>query len=88
VAEEPEDRILSTALDADQPVLLSGKLGRATVNGTAPVPTATPTSTATGAKTATPTPTSTVAATAPVALPADVTGQTAAQQTCAKGYQP
>jgi LCP family protein required for cell wall assembly len=88
VAEQPEDRILSAALDADQPVLLSGKLGRATVNGTAPVATATATPTATGTKTATPTPTSTVAPTAPVALPADVTGQTAAQQTCAKGYQP
>ena len=84
VAQQPADNILAAALDADKPVQLSGKLGRATVAGPAIVttPTATPTgtSTATPAATAAPGP-------APVALPADVTGQTAAQQTCAKGYR-
>ncbi len=81
VAEQPADNILNTALDNDQPVLLSGKLGRATVAGPAIVATPGPTSTATPATTSSP-------SDAPVALPADVTGQTAAQQTCAKGYQP
>ncbi|HEY1530867.1 MAG TPA: LCP family protein [Galbitalea sp.] len=93
VAEQPADRILATALDNDQPVLLSGKLGRATVNGTTPATpvvtaTATPTGKATAKSTATPTPTPTGPAAAPVALPGDVTGQTAAQNTCAKGYRP
>jgi LCP family protein required for cell wall assembly len=90
VAEQPDDRILAAALDADQPVLLSGKLGRATVNGAAPPTPSTSIPTATGTKTATatPTPTSTAVPVNPVALPGDVTGQTAAQQTCAKAYQP
>jgi LCP family protein required for cell wall assembly len=83
VAEQPADSILNTALDNDQPVQLSGKLGRATIAGPAVVATPGPTSTATPAPTVTSSP-----ADVPVALPADVTGQTAAQQTCAKGYQP
>jgi LCP family protein required for cell wall assembly len=78
VAEEPADSILSSALDADRPVQLSGKLGRATVAG--PTVPATPGSTSTPESTASAAP-----ATNAVALPADVTGQTAAQQTCAKG---
>jgi LCP family protein required for cell wall assembly len=83
VAEQPADNILSAALDADQPVQLSGKLGRATVAGptTATTPAATPTGTSTPTAPSTP-------GVAAVALPADVTGQTAAQQTCAKGYRP
>jgi LCP family protein required for cell wall assembly len=83
VAEQPADTILASALDADQPVLLSGKLGRATVAGptTPAAPSATPTGSSTPTATSTTGPT-----TAPVALPADVTGQTAAQQTCTKGY--
>jgi LCP family protein required for cell wall assembly len=86
VAEQPADTILNTALDNDQAVLLSGKLGRATVAGPAitTAPTATPTGKP-GETTSTPTASATAA---PVALPADVTGQTAAQQTCARGYRP
>jgi LCP family protein required for cell wall assembly len=85
VAEQPADNILTAALDADQPVQLSGKLGRATVAGpsTAATPSPTPTGTSTPSAPATSTPGAT-----PVTLPADVTGQTAAQQTCAKGYRP
>jgi LCP family protein required for cell wall assembly len=81
VPEEPADTILNTALDNDQPVVLSGKLGRATVAAPATAaPTATGTSTPTASATAAP-------SGASVALPADVTGQTAEEQTCTKGYQ-
>jgi LCP family protein required for cell wall assembly len=83
VPEQPADNILNTALDNDQPVLLSGKLGRATVAGPPITSTPTPGSTTTPTATATSAPTSSA-----VALPADVTGQTAAQQTCARGYRP
>jgi LCP family protein required for cell wall assembly len=83
VPEQPADTILNTALDNDQPVLLSGKLGRATVAGPPITSTPVPGSTATPTATATSAPTSSA-----VALPADVTGQTAAQQTCARGYRP
>jgi LCP family protein required for cell wall assembly len=83
VPEQPADSILNTALDNDRPIQLSGKLGRATVAGPATGATSAPGSTAT------PTPTATSgSADVPVALPADVTGQTAAQQTCAEGYRP
>jgi len=95
VLTQPADRILNAALDADQPIVLSGKLGQATVLAPAtpatPTPTPTPTPTHAGAKVApAPTPTPTLPGTptptaTPVALPADVTGQTAADQTCAKG---
>jgi LCP family protein required for cell wall assembly len=81
VPEEPADNILNSALDNDQPVVLAGRLGRATVAG--PAITTAPT----GAATATPTAASTSASNA-VELPADVTGQTAAQSTCARGYRP
>jgi hypothetical protein len=87
VPEQPADTILNTALDNDQPVVLAGKLGRATVAG--PAITTAPTATPSGAATPTPTATPTASATSnAVALPADVTGQTAAQSTCAKGYRP
>ena len=88
--------VLNTALVNDQPVQLSGKIGRAAEldpNATAsPVTTPTPTASAStkGGKkataTATPTPTPTVSApTTPVViLPSSITGQTAAQQTCSK----
>ncbi len=79
VPEEPADSILDGALDADRPLLLSGKLGRATI--------AAPGSTPTPTGTSTPTPTATPSADGAVALPADVTGQTAEQQTCAEGYK-
>jgi LCP family protein required for cell wall assembly len=85
VAEEPADTILNSALVADQPVLLSGKLGRATVAdptaATSPAPTPSGQATSTPSATAAP-------GTPAVALPGDVTGQTAAQQTCARGYRP
>jgi LCP family protein required for cell wall assembly len=81
VAEQPDDSILNTALDNDRPVQLSGKLGRATVAGPATTPAPGSTATPTGSATSS-------SADAPVALPADVTGQTAEEQTCTKGYQP
>ncbi|HEY5229481.1 MAG TPA: LCP family protein, partial [Galbitalea sp.] len=83
VPEQPADNILNSALDNDQPVLLSGKLGRATVAGPAIAATPAPGSTATPTTTATSSP-----SVSAVALPADVTGQTAAQQTCARAYRP
>ena len=80
--------VLQTALENDQPLQLSGKLGVATeaAPGTTPTPTPTrrgpatgaPTAPSTGGATPTPTPTG-------VALPSNVTGQTAADQTCTKG---
>ncbi len=78
IGEQRADSVLTAALDADQPLQLSGKLGRATVADPAAP---------TGATTPGPTPTGTAAPDG-VALPADVTGQTAAQQTCAEGYKP
>ena len=80
---EKNESILNTALDNDRAIQLSGKLGRATVaapnTGATPAP----------GSTASPTPTATSgSADVPVALPADVTGQTAAQQTCTEGYRP
>jgi hypothetical protein len=77
VAVEPADSILASALDNDQPLELAGKLGRATVIAPSNLATPSPTGTATAA------PTSTTGA---VLLPADVTGQTANEQTCAVGY--
>jgi LCP family protein required for cell wall assembly len=79
--------VLQSALANDQPVQLAGKLGAATE--TAPGTTPTPTSSATaapstGTATSTPAPTSTSTSTS-VALPPNVTGQTAADQTCTKG---
>jgi LCP family protein required for cell wall assembly len=70
---------LDFALDHDRPITLAGSTGRATE--TAPTGLTTPSPTAT----ATTTPTGT-ASDAPVVLPSNVTGQTAAQQTCAVGY--
>ncbi|MFF1879246.1 LCP family protein [Leifsonia sp. NPDC058230] len=78
--------LLQSALASDQPVQLSGKLGAATEAAPGTTPSPAPTETATGAPTApatsdtTPTPTPTG-----VALPSNVTGQTAADQTCTKG---
>ncbi|HEX4057972.1 MAG TPA: LCP family protein [Galbitalea sp.] len=85
VMSQPADNILSTALDQDDPIELAGKLGRATESApsglSTPLPT--PDGTSTPVPTVTPTP-----GHKPVALPANVTGQTAAQQTCAVGYRP
>jgi LCP family protein required for cell wall assembly len=82
VDSQPADNILSTALDRDEVVTLAGTLGRATV--TAPSNLATPAPTPTAGATATPAPTTAPGTT--VALPSNVTGQTAAQQTCAVGF--
>jgi LCP family protein required for cell wall assembly len=80
-------KILTTALAADQPVQLTGKVGRAAVLDpatpaaptTPTTPSSTPVTPSTGAS-GTPEPT-----TSSVALPPSVTGQTADQQTCTKG---
>jgi len=66
---------LKQALTTDTPVVLTGTTGSGTESAT-PAPTATPSATATPS----PAPTSSA-----VTLPSDVTGQTAAQQTCTKG---
>lgn len=78
--------VLNAALVADEPVQLSGKIGRAAELDpnatTAPAPTPAPTSTK---KAATSTPVPTTAPTTPaVVLPSTITGQTAEQQTCSK----
>jgi len=84
--------VLKAALASDQPIQLTGGLGRGATTDPSPVvpaPTATP-SPADLLRIPTPTPTATATATAtaapvvPVALPASVTGQTAAQSTCSK----
>jgi LCP family protein required for cell wall assembly len=79
---------LTAALQSDQPIALTGKLGRAaTVDPTAAVP-ATTTPTATGTPTTAPSGTPTDGATpAPtaIALPSSITGQSADQTTCTKG---
>ncbi|WP_308468039.1 LCP family protein [Rathayibacter soli] len=80
--------IVNTALQADQPLQLTGIPGRAAQLSPSATPapaSTTPTSTATSspsapAASATPAPTSTA-----VALPSNVTGQTAAEQTCTVG---
>lgn len=80
---------LQTALANDQPVQLTGTLGRATEADPTATATATPTASATPTSSAeaSSSPGSTAAATTPpaVTLPPSVTGQTAAQQTCTKG---
>ncbi|MBO1741108.1 LCP family protein [Leifsonia sp. TF02-11] len=90
----PDDYAASAVNDAlvnDQPVVLTGSTGRAAEDPTA-TGTPTPTDSSTPANTPTtapgdtgsgaPAPTST---SGPVKLPSNVTGQTAAQQTCTKG---
>ncbi len=78
---------LVSALATDQPLHLTGTLGVATETATptatatpAPTPTTAPTTAATPGATPTPTPTPTA-----VALPSNISGQTAAEQTCTKG---
>ena len=81
-------RVLTDALIADQPVQLTGTTGRAaglsTASPVAPdatsAPGATPGPTGTGAATG-----SAASGTTSVALPSNIVGQTAAQQTCTKG---
>ncbi|MCI0155372.1 LCP family protein [Leifsonia shinshuensis] len=89
IPDEEAASALNDALVNDQPVALTGTTGRAAEDPTAtgtPTPPATPTptdsaTTAPGdAGSGAPAPTS-----GPVKLPSNVTGQTAAQQTCTKG---
>lgn len=85
---------LKQALTTDTPVVLTGTTGSGTESAT-PAAAATPTATPSAAPTGTATPGSGGAAAAggatptpsptSVSLPSDVTGQTAAQQTCTKG---
>ena len=90
------DAAVNAALVQDLAVTLTGTTGRGSVVSTTPTvaPTPAPTSTSTPTTRATPgtatgvTPSATPTAAAPVALtalPSSVTGQTAAEQTCAKG---
>ncbi|HEX4444404.1 MAG TPA: LCP family protein [Galbitalea sp.] len=71
---------LDFALDHDRAIKLAGTTGRATESAPSNLATPLPT---TGTATPAPTPT---ASDAPIVLPANITGQTAAQQTCAVGY--
>jgi LCP family protein required for cell wall assembly len=74
-------KALMTAIKADQPVALSGGTGPGQIGSVLATPTPAPNAPTTG--TAAPTPPATGA---PVTvLPSQVTGQTAAEQTCSKG---
>ena len=74
---------LATALRSDQPISLTGKLGRAAIADSAAVATATPIPSASGAP-------STAAAPVPaptsIALPSTISGQSADQTTCTQGF--
>lgn len=72
---------LTAALKSDQPISLTGKLGRAAVadQNAVTTPISTPTGAATTAPGATPAPST-------IALPSTITGQRADQNTCTKGY--
>ena len=72
---------LTAALKSDQPISLTGKLGRAAVADPNAVttPISTPTGAATTAPGATPAPST-------IALPSTITGQRADQSTCTKGF--
>jgi LCP family protein required for cell wall assembly len=76
---------LTAALKSDQPISLTGKLGRAAVADPNAVQTPTPIPTPTRSGQATPAP---GAAPAPstIALPSTITGQRADQSTCTKGF--
>ena len=77
---------LFDALSKDQPVKVTGGLGRAAEAGTAPATTATPKPTASGSATPAPTKSAAPAPTAtPVELPSNISGQTAGEYTCAVG---
>ncbi|QNE35144.1 LCP family protein [Leifsonia shinshuensis] len=84
---------LKQALSTDTPVQLTGTTGNGTEAATpTPSATATPSSTPTAAATPAPSATSSAASgstpaptSSAVSLPSNVTGQTAAQQTCTKG---
>ena len=77
--------VLQQALASDTPITLTGGTGVATETTTpAPTASAAPSTTTSSQASATPTPSATSTA---VSLPSSVTGQTAAQQTCAKGFE-
>jgi LCP family protein required for cell wall assembly len=75
------DLAVNAALNSDQPVKLSGTTGRGAELATGAPATTTPAAT----PTATPTSGSTTQTPAAIVLPSTITGQNAAQQTCAKG---
>ena len=72
---------LAAALKSDQPISLTGKLGRAAVADPSAVatPTPAPSGSATAVPGATPAPTT-------IALPSTITGQRADQNTCTEGF--
>ncbi|UFS59718.1 LCP family protein [Subtercola endophyticus] len=92
IADDASVAVLNAALASDSPLTLTGGVGRAAVadpsttatpaptDTSAPADTTTPTDTATPGDTSTPTPTDTS-----VALPTNVSGQTAAEETCTVG---
>jgi LCP family protein required for cell wall assembly len=82
IPDETAGPILDSALVNDQPVALTGTPGRAAELATpSPTPTA-PTTPSTSSPSPTPS-----APTGTVQLPSAVTGQTAAEQTCTKGFE-
>jgi LCP family protein required for cell wall assembly len=86
IPNESSAEALTAALQADQPIQLTGTTGRAAevATDTPAAPDATATPPATDAATDAATPPATDAA-GPVQLPSDIVGQTASQQTCSKG---
>ena len=90
IAESSAAEVLNTALVADQPLQLTGDPGPGAVRASSapvvpgPVTTATPQATSTSPPASTPAVTPAPATTDAV-LPTNVTGQTAAEQTCTKG---
>jgi LCP family protein required for cell wall assembly len=76
------DAAVNAALLSDQPVKLTGTTGRGAVLAPSTPAPATP---ATPAPTSSATPAPTSGGATPIQLPSSITGQTAAEQTCAKG---
>jgi LCP family protein required for cell wall assembly len=74
---------LAAALKSDQPISLTGKLGRAAVADPNAVVTATPAPAPSGSATAAPATTPTPSS---IALPSTITGQRADQSTCTEGF--
>jgi LCP family protein required for cell wall assembly len=77
---------LDAALQSDQPIALSGTLGRAAVAApsTAPTPTPSPSATSKPGSSSTKTPAPTPTASS-IVVPPSITGQAASQSTCSKG---
>jgi LCP family protein required for cell wall assembly len=85
IPDESAGPILDNALVNDLPIELTGTTGRASVLAT-PAPSAAPTTPATSGTSPAPTPSPSTSSNA-VALPSTITGQTAAEQTCTKGFE-